>query len=374
MSRKDESETGGLAVFVTSHGFGHLNRTVAVLNRLDPAIPVAIHTDPTLFDHWRERLLRPARLVARAADFGAYNPPGDSQTTDGPETIKRAMSARVGIAGRIEADAESLRREGLRAVLCDAPTAPLVAARSAGIPGFLLANFTWADIYEEHARPLGDRAMSLVAELRAECARATAIFRAEPALPMGGMAPIVEVGMVVTPGRDRRIELRASLGLGDSDRLVYFYVGRYGQADLGWDRLRALGERGVHFVGFHPAPESAGPLANLHVVSGGTWTGADLTASADVVVAKAGYGTACEAMAARVPLVFPPRTGFAEHPALAAALDRGGGGVEVDPADFHALRLETALDRAFTLRPGPPPFPTDGARRVADHLAAILSP
>jgi hypothetical protein len=360
---------GGLAAFVTSHGFGHLNRAVAVINELPTSIPVSILTDPVLFTHWRERLRRPARLVPRPADFGAYNPPGDSQTTDGPDTIARAIGAHRQVLARLDIDVAQLQEGRFAAVLCDAPSAPLVAARRAGIPGFLLANFTWADIYEEHARPLGAEALGLVADLRAECSQATAIFRAEPALPLSGMAPLIEVGMVVTPGRDRRIELRKSLDLADSDRLVYFYIGRYGQEGLGWDRLGNLGRKGIHFVGFHPAPK---PLANLHVVPAKDWTGADLAASSDVVVAKAGYGTVCEAMVARVPLVYPPRTGFAEHQALERALAAWGGGVRISPEDFQALRLDEALDRAFALKPGPPPYPTDGARCVASHLSELL--
>ena len=372
MNRKANDHRGGLAVFVTSHGFGHLNRTVAVLNRIAPSIAITIHTETGLFDHWRERLQRPARLVARPADFGAYNPPGDSQTTDGPGTIARALQAHAEAVSRIDDDAAMLRAEGAAAVLCDAPATPLVAADRAGIPGFLLANFTWADIYDEHARPLGPEAAALVADLRAMYGRATAIFRAEPALPLTGLAPLIQAGMVVTPGRDRRAELRSRLGLTATDRLVYFYVGRYGQADLGWDRLRSLGDRGIHFVGFHPAPEGVGGLKNLHVIPALEWTGADLAASSDVVVAKAGYGTVCEAMVARVPFVYPPRTGFAEHDALEAALTAWGGGVRVPSDDFHAFRLDDALDRAFTLRPGPPPFPDDGASLVARHLTRII--
>ena len=51
-----------LAVYVTSHGFGHLNRTAAVLNRIPPDVPVTIRSHPNLFDHWRERLTRPVEL------------------------------------------------------------------------------------------------------------------------------------------------------------------------------------------------------------------------------------------------------------------------------------------------------------------------
>jgi UDP:flavonoid glycosyltransferase YjiC (YdhE family) len=368
----DALTSGGLAVFVTSHGFGHLNRTVAVLNRIPSDIAITIYTEPGLFKHWRERLLRPAQLVPRPVDFGAYNPPGDSQTTDGPETIARAIKAHAEACGRINQDTDLLRQSNAQAVLCDAPATPLVAARQASIPAFLLANFTWADIYDEHIGPNDLEARALVDSLRDMYRQATAIFRTDPGLPLTGMAPLINVGLVVTPGNDRREELLTHLGLAEEHRLVYFYVGRYGQADLGWDNLRALGKRGIHFIGFHPPPESAGKVDNLHVAPPDLWTGADLAATCDVAVAKAGYGTVCEVMAAGVPFVYPPRTGFAEHQALETALAAFGGGVRVSPEDFNAFHLETALEAAFALQPGLCPYSIDGAALVANHLSEII--
>ncbi len=66
--------SGGLAVYVTSHGFGHLNRSVAVINRMPPQIPVTIRSHPNLFDHWRERLRRPATLEPHISDVGRVEP------------------------------------------------------------------------------------------------------------------------------------------------------------------------------------------------------------------------------------------------------------------------------------------------------------
>jgi hypothetical protein len=356
---------GGLAVYVTSHGFGHLNRTAAVLNRLASDIPIVVRCQADLFDHWRERLRRPARFEPQVSDVGALNPAGDSAATDGAATLALAARVHAEAMARVDSEADRLRNEGTAAVLCDAPAPPLVAARRAGIPGFLLANFTWADIYAPHARRLGGDAPAFVADLRRAYRQATAIFRAEPALKLDEIAPLIEVGMVVTPGHDRRAELRARLGLASTDKIVSFYVGRYGQADLGWDRLGRLD--GVHFVSFRPAPVA--PLANFHVVPADDWTGADLAASADAIVAKAGYGTACEAMVAGTPLIYPPRVGFAEHRALDRALRAWGGGLPASARDFADLRLEPLLRRAFALRPGPSPFPADGAARVAERLA-----
>jgi hypothetical protein len=363
------NQPGGLAVYVTSHGFGHLTRTAAVINRVPPEIPVTIRCHANLFDHWRERLRRPVALEAQVSDVGALSPAGDSSAIDGPATLELAARVHAEAMDRVDDEAGKLRGEGTAAVLSDAPAMPLVAARRAGIPGFLLANFTWADIYAPHARRIGGDAARLVAELRQAYRHATALFRTEPALRMPDVAPVLEVGMVVGPGHNRRDALRKQFGLKASDRLVYFYVGRYGQDDLGWKRLERLVTKKIHFIGFHPAPGHARTPENLHVVSPHEWTGADLAASTDALVAKAGYGTTCEAMVAGTPMLYPPRTGFAEFRALDRALRAWGGGIPMPARAFAEMRLERALESAFALKPGPPPFPADGAARVAERLA-----
>ena len=356
-----------LFVYVTSHGFGHLNRTVAVLNRISAEIPITIKCDPGLFNHWGERLRRPADFQAYVSDAGAFNPPGDSSKTDGPGTIARAMAIHEDALVLLDEEVARLQEANAGAVLVDAPPLPLVAAKRAGVPGYLLGNFTWAEIYEPHAKKLGDDEIAFVNEIKQCYRQATGVFRTEPALAMTNIAPTENVGMVVTPGRDRRAELVRMFSIPDTHKIVYFYIGRYGQANLPWDRIAGLS--GVHFVGFHPAP--IGPLANFHVVPPHDWNGSDLAASADAIVAKAGYGTACEAMASGTPLIYPPRTGFAEHRALDKALRAWGGGIPASARDFAELRLERLLETAFARKPGKSPISSEGAKWVADRLTAI---
>ncbi len=359
---------GGLVVYVTSHGFGHLNRTVAVINQMPLDVPVTIRCHPNLFNHWRERLRRPAELEAHVSDAGAVNPPGDSAATDGEATLALASRVHAEAMARIDEEIQSLRDLQPGAVLCDVPPVPLVAARRANVPGFLLANFTWADIYAPHAKTLGPEARALVSELRSAYRQASGVFRAEPAMRMADFDrhEVIDVGMVVTPGHDRGKELRSRLGLDAKAKLVYWYVGRYGQADLVWERMTALGAQGIHFVGFHGAP--GGQPSNLHIVRPEEWTGADLAASADVVVAKAGYGTTCEAMVAGTPMIYPPRAGFAEHRVLDRALRGWNGGLPATSREFASLQIDRLLERAFALEAQQPPFRADGASRVAERL------
>ena len=370
MARTDVRLRGEtLAFYVTSHGFGHLNRAVAVINQVAPDVRVIIRSHPDLFSHWRERLTRPAELTSHVSDAGAVNPPGDSTATDVPETLRRAMKVHAEAMARLDEEVRFLRDERVLALLCDAPAVPLIAARRARLPGFLLANFTWADIYAPYARGQGPAAARLVADLRAAYRQATAVFRAEPALQMSWLREQRSVGIVANPGRNRRSELRRILGLSAREKLIYFYVGRYGQDDLAWERLERYEAKGVHFVGYHAAP--VGPLPNLHTIPPLEWTGGDLIASTDALLAKAGYGTVSEAMACATPIIYPPRRGFSEFRALDRALRSWGGGIPIRTREFQAMRLDRALDRALQLGSLNSPFPTDGARQVARHLSGF---
>jgi hypothetical protein len=355
-----------VAVYVTSHGFGHLNRTAAVVNRIPRRISVSIRSNANLFGHWRQRVTRPIELGSYVSDSGAVNPPGDSNATDGRATLLLAMKVHDEAMARLDDEVDWLREHRIDAIACDAPAVPLVAARRAGIPGFVMSNFTWADIYAPYARAMRGDALRLVADLRSDYRHATALLRMQPALTLSWLKPAIDVGLVVNQGHNRRAELVRGLGLTRRDRIAYLYVGRYGQDDMDWARLERFGERGIHFVGYDPAP-GEGPK-NLHVIRSAEWPGGDLIASTDAVVAKAGYSTACEAMASGTPMIYPPRRGFAEFRSLDRAMRSWDGGIPVSSRDFQGFRLERALERALAIEPGPPPFPADGAARIAAIL------
>jgi hypothetical protein len=375
MTKKEKAgrRDGSLVFYVTSHGFGHLNRTAAVVNRVPADVPVVIRSNADLFAHWRERVTRPVTLADHISDGGAINPPSDSGATDGPATLAMAIERFEVGTKSLDDEATALRENAARVVLCDAPAVPLMAASRAGIPGFLMSNFTWADIYAPYARAAGTRqARQFIRSLRAAYRLATATFRMAPAMRMSWLSPLIDVGMVVKDGRNRRAELRRLIGAGAREKLVYLYLGRYGQSNMHWARIESLAERGIHFLSYHEGP--ANRIANFHVIPAAHWPGSDLIASSDAIVAKAGYGTVCEAMAAGTPMIYPPRWGFAEFRSLDRALRDWGGGLPISSRDFQKARFEQALDRAFAIERQPPPFPANGADQILEHVLPLVRP
>ncbi len=262
-------QRGGLAVYVTSHGFGHLNRSVAVINRMPRDVPVTIRSHPNLFDHWRERLRRPAVLEPHRLRRRGAEPAGRQRRDRRPATLELAAEVHAEAMARVDDEAcRAPRRGDGGRPLRRAPRPAAWPPGGPGSPGFLLANFTWADIYAPHARRLGGDALRLVAELRRPYRQATALFRAEPALRLADVAP-TDRGR---HGRHPRPQPPArpcgsSWAWPPPTSWFTSTSGGTGRTNLGWERLELLGRKGIHFVGFHPAP--VGPLPNLHVVPAG---------------------------------------------------------------------------------------------------------
>ncbi|KAM0791885.1 hypothetical protein ACM66B_004140 [Microbotryomycetes sp. NB124-2] len=75
----------------------------------------------------------------------------------------------------------------------------------------------------------------------------------------------------------------------------------------------------------------------------------DLTATADVVLGKLGYGTCSETISAATPFVYVPRPLFIEEFGLRRLMQQRGTCVELSRTDFEAGRWQYHVQRAFEL-------------------------
>lgn len=363
-----------IVAYVTNHGYGHVNRMVAVVDEISPDFEVTIRCDTELWPAFRERLRRDISFGHFPCDLGILSPPGQNSRTDWPGTFDRLEKRFKEITAASDAEIEWLASSGAGVVYADASLIPLKLAHRAELPAFLGANFTWDEIYSDllsspeascFTSEQIDRYQHIIQEMTVASSHAI-LLKHWPYTEMRNIGlESIDVGMVVNAGKDIRHELISELGLRPDCRLVYFYVGRYGVEDLEWQRLNELPAE-VVIIGFHPPGVSL--EGRFFTVSPDRFSGADLLKSVDVAVVKAGYGAVVEAMSVGTPVIYPPRPGFVEFPALDAALRSWAGGYPVTEEAFNALDLKNEIARAIEIKVAPPAILAEGARRVATIL------
>ena len=349
-----------LCYYVTGHGFGHAIRTTQILKALPPELPLTIKTTAP------ERLFReelPGRdfeYVAAEYDCGCLQ--SDSVSVLRRETLTRYAEIVQANQERLPDEIAFLKQQGVRCVVSDIPSFPLFAAREAGIPGVAVANFTWHDIYSEYVETPADAA--LLAQMASEYASATLGFVTPLNLPSTAtLFPCVEyVPLVARRGQAIRDILTAALDLPAEKHLALLYLGGWG-LDIDWAALEKLTD--WVFLLDRPLHQ---PIANARVFDPGIVRYADVAASVDAVVSKAGYGTVTECIANAVPLIYLPRYNFAEHEALVLGMKQWGGGIEISESAFHAGDWQDELHSALDSQPNPNAFAVNGAEIIAQKL------
>ncbi len=350
-----------LCYYVTGHGFGHAIRTTQILKALPLDLPLLIKTTAP------ERLFR-EELGGRAFEYIAAEYDCGCLQNDSVTVLRRETLIRYGEIARrnrerLPEEAAFLKKRGVRCVASDIPSFPLLAAREAGVLGVAVGNFTWHDIYSEYAETAEDAA--LLSQMAAEYASATVGFITPLSLPSTPQVfPNAErVPLVARRGRLIREALMQALDIASGKYLALLYLGGWG-LDIDWTAL----ERCTDWMFLLDRPLPYPTASNVRVFDPSVWRYADVAASVNTVVSKAGYGTVTECIANSVPLVYLPRYGFAEHEALVLGMNRWSGGIEISEQAFHAGDWQDALEAALSVKPDCNALATNGAEVIARKL------
>lgn len=356
--------------YVSGHGLGHAAREIEILRRLPPDVPLVVKTkSPAWF--WNEEMTRPFELVSAGFDVGAVQ--HSSLTTDIGETLAAWNDIRAQNVNRFADEFADAKRRGAQVIVGDIVPFAFAVADALGVPAFCPTNFTWADIYADYV-PTEPHFAPIVAELAAQYSRAT-LLDTDLALPMPYFTMREHVGLVARTGTDRRNELLDALPPDERDkRLALLYAGNWG-LPLAWERLADFASD-WHFLMLQspPADETA-TLLNLSILPRVVLPHPDIVASVDLVISKPGYGLVGECLAAGTPLLYCPRSGFAEYAAIDAALVRWPGGYKLPLDAFVALAWQQTLNSLpprNTIESRPAPGGANAAARITSawHTAA----
>jgi hypothetical protein len=357
-----------LAVYITSHGFGHATRTAEVLRVLrgrERDLPITVMTTvpSAMFD------AIPGGVVVRdkAVDFGLAQ--RDALNIDEAETVRRWLAYAAGWDEMVATEAAWLRAAGARLVLGDIPPAAFAAAHAASIPAIALGNFSWDWIYAH----IGGR-QPVLQEAALTCAAAQAQAGLLLQLPFAG-------DMTSFPSRERiplvarrsligKDEARRRLDLGASQIVVLLSFGGMGFADLRPDVLRR--ETEFHFLleATAEVPANATALSDQKRAACGLRY-EDVVAAADVVVTRPGYGIISDAIGAGVRVLYTDRGDFPEYPIMVAEMPRYLACRHIERSELLAGRIVSPI-RALLSQPLPPRTNTDGADVAATRLIERL--
>jgi hypothetical protein len=328
---------------------------------LPPDVEVVFRTTvPREF--FLKELVRLFAYEPAAFDCGCFQP--DTNTIDVPKTL--AQYRQIADRNRLLLDEEAAwcGKNRISVIVSDIVPFAFDVAKKAGLPSVAATNFTWHTIYEEYTRQHPGFAPCLD-EMRRQYSLADALLALYPTCDMRYFTKQLPVGPVGRTGKNERDRLCSMFGVTGEKKIGLIYAGNFGMGAVRWDRLSMFDE--WEFFGLYPLPGAPG---NYHVISKEDFRYQDCIASADAMITKLGYGVCAECFINGLPLIYLPRTGFAEFPVLKKAVEEWGHGSQLSTDDFINLRWHQPL-KSIASREKPRPMPSGGAKACAEEIVRL---
>lgn len=355
-----------LLASVTGHGLGHLAQSALVIQALRAMRPELSLTvwSALARESVAARIAPPFHYHHDADDFGLHM--RNSMQIRLRESAEHYEQIHARLDAAIDERARRMERERADVVLANVSYLAVAAAARAGIPALAMCSLNWAHIW---AHFFGNRpgAARIHNEMLGAYDRADAFLMPEPSMPMPELAAARPIGPLARVGRARPRALARAAGshgpiglvtLRGSDRLAV----ESWPHDTGWVWLLPA-EWGVR----HAAARDIEAVANAAGLGF-----ADLVASADMLIAKPGYGTFAEAACNRSRVIFMRRPDWPEQDWLIAWLARHAPCTEVTPQSMRA-GPEPGLLAALVARPRGEAVPPSGIEQAAGALARYMA-
>jgi L-arabinokinase len=359
--------------YITSHGYGHAVRSAAVCcslrELLGEDLRLTVCSDvPERF--FAEELPFPHGYRRGGFDVGCLQ--GDGVTVLVEETLRAYSDIAINNKSRLDGEAKWCGDNGVDCIVSDITPFAFDVADKAGVPSVAVGNFTWYDIYLPYVERFPEYRPMLL-EMAGQYRKASVALSLYPASPMPVFDNKKSMPTIGRRGVDKRGEIDRRFGIDGGKRLGLIYVGNFGLGGINWKRLEEFG--GWEFVGVYPllgGGGEAGPR-NFHKARKELFRYQDLSASADAIIGKMGYGVFSESLINGVPLIYLPRGDFSEFAVLDAEAKRIGSGVCVEAGAFGALGWGGVLDGAVD-NSGMIPADGGGAGVCAEEIVkAMLS-
>ncbi|KAI8818969.1 uncharacterized protein EV422DRAFT_536119 [Fimicolochytrium jonesii] len=341
-----------IAFYISGHGFGHATRatvTIRYLLELGHYVTIVSSAPSFIFLGLLEEYLSCTLRSIATLDPGVVQ--RDPVTVDVDETMRQLELFLESAETVKEQEAVWMENERLDVVCLDAPFLPAVVAKQVGIPSVMITNFTFDAIFS--AIGTTDHHKRLVQQCAEMYADADYLLRMPGHIPIPSFqdrpSQTIELPLIVRKARMPPAQVRRTLDIPPSAPCVLITFGGF---EIGGDALTAVQVLPDGWYGLVACPfagvDASGRLRRIRTEK---WYMPDLLNAADVVLGKCGYGTCSEVVAHNVPLVYVPRSGFAEEEGLVENLMKPYGcSVEMPQSDFYKGNWAEYILRAAELQ------------------------
>lgn len=312
-----------LLVDISSHGYGHVSQTSAVVNELVNLVPELRVTVRTTAPHdfLKSRLQCEFKHIPVAFDFGMKM----ASAVD-VQIVESAAAYREFHADwqhKVEREAKAMRQLKPDLLLANVPYLSLAAARSAGVRAAGMCCLNWADIYGHYC--VGDAESRVIHEQMVEAYRCAGCFiKVQPAMEMPDLGTTHSINPIARIGRSQRALVARACSLREGEKLVMVAMGgmEFRLPMQNWPNLP--GVRWIVPEAWEIRRDDTTAFESLHLPF------VDVLASCDALISKPGYGTFAEAACAGVPLLYVTRHDWPEEPYLVQWLQQNVACLQVD--------------------------------------------
>jgi len=354
---------------ISSHGYGHLSQSAALIRELIKKIPeinlgiqcnldkkiIAERIGNNNFSH--EQCSTDIGLIQK-------NP----ITPDLRATYKAYQTLHHNYNERVEKESNKLKNWHPDLVISDIPYLPIAAASHSGIPAITLASLSWDYIIDSYFDIKQSIPGKWYADAQASYNEAALALLPSPAMNGDCFDNIKHIPPVAVLGK-RQARLRSTLNIKSNDTrpLIFCSLGGITGSKLPLSIMKQA-------IDFHwlisnsdfPASE------NMHYLDDcNNWQYKDVIASVDGVISKPGYGMAVEAAAHGLPIVFFRRGHFPDEALIINWLHRHTRAKEISREAWFAGEFVKPLIELFNT-PIPRPPICNGAEVGASIIKDIL--
>lgn len=353
-----------LLVDISSHGYGHVSQTSAVVNELVQLMPDLRVTVRTTSPHafLKSRFQCEFEHIPLAFDFGMKM--ANAVDVQIAESALAYREFHADWTRKVEHEARVMRELKPDLLLANVPYLSLAAAHVAGVRALAMCCLNWADIYRhycaEDAASQTIHGQMLEAYQSAEC-----FLKVQPAMEMPALRNTRSIQPIARIGRALRCHIAANSSQIEGEKLVLVAMGgmEFQLPVQSWPHLPGI--RWIVPQSWDIRREDTTSFESLNL----NFT--DVLASCDAVITKPGYGTFTEAACNGVPVLYLTRRDWPEESYLVQWLRQNAACLEVERGALHAGELGDAMQQLWA-QPLPPRPQANGAAEAAAFLRDVF--